>query len=453
MTDGVENLSNLPYERCALGVALRHHDAAVKLTASLVRNDFFATDHQVVFDCIRQRIADDQHVDLALIADDLRRLPPGAGSPNLTSLPYALWDEPGSEAALPDYVEGIHAASKARRLVALGDRLRQAALETDGTKGAVEDALMQADSAILEMAEEVTDTEWRSIVDVAREVEDGKSRLDPIFSTGLTDLDAKLNGGLREAQMVVIAGRPASGKSTLALDIARNASFRHADTPGLHISLEMNSDEIGSRLIAAEAGVPLASIVSNTLSEDDRLVIDSRLSQLEGMGAPLYVADQVEPTLPAILAMIHTAHRRLGIKYVTVDYLQLITSDGEGTSDRQQTVANVSRKLKGIARSLGIVVFAVSQLNRGSENRTDKRPQVSDLRESGQIEQDADLIIMVHRPELYDPNTERGGEADLIVGKHRGGPTGTVVTNFQGHFSRFVSAANGDEYSQDSQGF
>ena len=163
------------------------------------------------------------------------------------------------------------------------------------------------------------------------------------------------------------------------------------------------------------------------------------------MDCPFRIIDQIEPTLPPLVAVIRKAVRRLGIKYVIIDYAQLLAGDGTNNPSREQQMANVSRTLKSLALRLQIVVIVVAQLNRGPEQRADKKPQIADLRESGQFEQDADIILLLFRPEVYDPLTERGGEIDVTAGKHRDGPEGTVVAAFQGAFSRLVPLSHAEE--------
>lgn len=235
--------------------------------------------------------------------------------------------------------------------------------------------------------------------------------------------------------------------TTLALDICRHATIGK-DKPGLFVSLEMNGSELAMRLMAAEGKVPLTNIRENGVSAREEEQLIKVIDQVKG--APLYVLDQVEPAWPTIRSAIISAHRRLGIEFVLLDYLQLIESDGSSSNNvsREQVVSRISRGLKALGRSLDICVIVVAQLNRGPEQRTDKRPMASDLRESGQIEQDSDIIMLIYQPQTHDPTTTRVGEADIIVAKQRNGPTGDVTLAFQGHYARFADMARVDVYPE-----
>lgn len=436
--DQQETLSNVDYERRLLGAALRWPDAREALTQRLTIKDFTHPHHRAVFHVISQRVLSGADLDAALVRNDLRKVDPAFGVDEPDALAAQVWRDAGAQAAVDEYIEGVKSCSWARTMHRMGQQLSVDALATGGEPQAVTKALTDADEAIRDLTDKVVDAPWESIHDIAAKVAEGDGSLDPLFHTGFPDLDRTLQGGVRPGQLVVVAARPAQGKSTLALDISRSASL-HQGVPGLALSFEMSSAEIGARLLSAEGAVPLSNIQRNAISDDD-------VARLEGVvegivTSPFYVVDNLESNLPAIVSTIIAAHRRLGIKYVTLDYVQLVTDDGTNNPSREQVVANISRRLKSLCLSLGIAIILVAQLNRGPEQRSDKRPQVSDLRESGQLEQDGDIILLIFQPQTYDPATPRGGEADLIVGKHRNGPTGTVVTHFQGHYARFVSAS------------
>jgi replicative DNA helicase len=225
--------------------------------------------------------------------------------------------------------------------------------------------------------------------------------------------------------------------STVSMDFARNAAVRH-NLPSAIFSLEMSKIEIVTRLLAAEARVPLHVLRSGQLSDDDWTRLARRMGEISE--APIFVDDTPNMTLMEIRAKARRLRQRHDLKLVVVDYLQLMTSP-KRVESRQQEVAELSRGLKLLAKEIECPVIAVSQLNRGPEQRTDKRPQLSDLRESGSIEQDADVVILLHRDDYYDKESPRAGEADFIVAKHRNGPTDTVTVAAQLHFSRFVDMA------------
>jgi replicative DNA helicase len=241
------------------------------------------------------------------------------------------------------------------------------------------------------------------------------------------------------ADHLYLAGRAMvpTHNSTLALDIARHASVKHHLTAAI-FSLEMSKNEITMRLLSAEAGIRLSHMRAGTMSEQDWQKIVRRMSEISD--APLYIDDSPNMTMMEIRAKARRLKQRHDLKLVVLDYLQLMTS-GKRVESRQQEVSEFSRQMKLLAKELEVPVIAISQLNRGPEQRTDKRPMLSDLRESGSLEQDADMVIMVHRPDAWEADDPRAGEADLIIAKHRNGPTTTIAVAHQLHYSRFADLA------------
>jgi replicative DNA helicase len=254
--------------------------------------------------------------------------------------------------------------------------------------------------------------------------------------TGFADLD-KLTNGLHPGQMIVVAARPAIGKSTLGIDIARSASIKHGLTSAI-FSLEMSRNEIAMRLLSAEASIALNHLRSGTMSDADWQKLARKMSAVSE--APLFIDDSPNMTMMEIRAKCRRLKQRHDLRLVIIDYLQLMSS-GKKVESRQQEVSEFSRALKLLAKELEVPVIAISQLNRGPEQRTDKRPMMSDLRESGSIEQDADMVILLHREDAYERESPRAGEADFILAKHRNGPTANITVAFQGHYSRFVDMA------------
>jgi replicative DNA helicase len=203
-------------------------------------------------------------------------------------------------------------------------------------------------------------------------------------------------------------------------------------------SLEMSRNEITMRLLSAEARVPLHSMRTGQMSEDDWARLARRMSEV--VDAPMFIDDSPNMSMMEIRAKCRRLKQRHDLRLVIIDYLQLMTSP-KRVENRQQEVSEMSRSLKLLAKELDVPVVAVAQLNRGPEQRSDKRPLLADLRESGSIEQDSDVVILLHREDAYEPESPRAGEADFIVAKHRNGPTATVTVAFQGHYSRFVDMA------------
>lgn len=226
--------------------------------------------------------------------------------------------------------------------------------------------------------------------------------------------------------------------STLGLDIARSAAIKHQQATCI-FSLEMSKHEITMRLLSAEAKVPLHHMRAGSLSDEDWSKLARRMGEVAD--APLYIDDSPNMTMMEIRAKARRLKQRHDLKLVVIDYLQLMTS-GKRVESRQQEVSEFSRALKLLAKEIEVPVIAMSQLNRGSEQRQDKKPMLSDLRESGSIEQDADMVMMIHREDMYEKESPRAGEADIMLVKHRNGPTANVTVAFQGHYSRFVDMAN-----------
>jgi replicative DNA helicase len=256
---------------------------------------------------------------------------------------------------------------------------------------------------------------------------------------GFADLDS-LTGGLHPGQMVIIAGRPGMGKSTAGMDIARSAAIRHGHGTAF-FSLEMSRTELMKRLISAEGKVPLHHMqTKGGMTEEDWERARKVMARIRE--APLYLDDSPDLTMTSIRTKARQMAAEQELRLIVIDYMQLLrTGGGQRFESRQQEVSEISRSVKLLAKELEIPVIALSQLNRGPEQRADKRPQPSDLRESGALEQDADLILLLHREDAYEKESPRAGEADFHVAKNRSGPTSTITTAFQGHYARFVDMA------------
>ncbi|GAA1431730.1 hypothetical protein GCM10009601_51300 [Streptomyces thermospinosisporus] len=254
--------------------------------------------------------------------------------------------------------------------------------------------------------------------------------------TGIVDLDALLSGGWAPGQLVVIGARPAMGKTTLATGFARAAAVTHRITT-YFVSLEMSRDELANTVLCGEAKIALHHLKRGVVSNEDMARAALKLPAIGD--APLIIDDNPHVTLASLRAIVRSMVRTQNLRLLIVDYLQLMQAPR--AESRQVAVSMISRGLKLLAKEFGITVVVLAQLNRGPEQRHEKTPMVADLRESGSIEQDADIVILLHREDAYEAETARAGEADLIVGKHRGGPRGTVTVAAQLHYSRFVDMA------------
>ncbi|HVB26452.1 MAG TPA: replicative DNA helicase [Mycobacteriales bacterium] len=431
-------------EQCVLGGMLLSKDAIADVVETLRPGDFYRPAHQTVYEAILDIYGRGEPADAVTVGGELTRageLARVGGAPYLASLVGGV----PTAANAGYYARIVRERAILRRLVEAGTRIVQLGYgAANGLGGDVDDVVDRAQAAVYDVTERRTSEDYRRLGEVLPATLD---EIDAIAShngalvgvpTGFKDLD-ELTNGLHPGQLVVVAARPAVGKSTLALDFARSASIKH-DLTSVVFSLEMSRSEITMRLLAAEARVPLHHMRSGNLSEDDWARLARRMGEVAD--APLYIDDSPNLTMMEIRAKARRLKQRHDLRLVVVDYLQLMSSPRR-VENRQQEVAEMSRSLKLLAKELDVPVVALSQLNRSSEQRSDKRPQLSDLRESGAIEQDSDVVILLHREDLYERESPRAGEADLIVAKHRNGPTSNLVVAFQGHYSRFVDMAPG----------
>lgn len=422
-------------EQSALGGMLLSKDAVADVIEVVRGVDFYIPKHEVVFDAIMSLYAHGEPTDVIAVADELTKtgaLTRAGGADYLHTLTGIV-----PTAANAGYYASL-VAEKAvlRRLVEAGTRIVQMGYASEGE---VTDLVNNAQAEIYAVAGGAQTEDYvpltEAVSEAIDEIEaakglDGKMTGVP---TGFADLDG-LTNGLHGGQLILIAARPALGKSTLALDLARAAAIRH-NHPTIVFSLEMGRSEIAMRLLSAEASIPLHAMRKGTMESRDWTTIASTRGRIAD--APLYIDDSPNMTLVEIRAKCRRLKQTVGLKMVIIDYLQLMTS-GKRVESRQQEVSEFSRALKLMAKELQVPVVALSQLNRGPEQRADKKPALSDLRESGSLEQDADMVILLHRDSAYEKESARPGEADLIVAKHRNGPTDTITVAFQGHLSRFA---------------
>lgn len=342
------------------------------------------------------------------------------------------------------YAEIVAEKALLRRLVVAGTRVVQYGYA--GAEGAdIAEVVDRAQAEVYDVTERrgtedivVLDDLLQTTMDEIDAIQSG-SALTKGVPTGFAELD-EVTTGLHGGQMIIIAGRPGHGKSTLALDFMRSCSIKHR-MASIIFSLEMSKSELVMRLLSAEATIKLADMRAGRLSDDDWTKMARRMSEISE--APLYIDDSANLTMMEIRAKARRLKQKTDLRMVVVDYLQLMTS-GKRVESRQAEVGEFSRSLKLLAKELDVPVIALSQLNRGPEQRVDKMPQLSDLRESGNLEQDCDLAILVHRPDAYDRDSPRGGEADLIVAKNRQGRTQTCTVAHQLHLSRFTNMARED---------
>jgi replicative DNA helicase len=427
-------------EQAVLGGMLLSKDAIADVLERLRPGDFYRPAHQNVYDAVLDLYGRGEPADAVTVAAELDRrglLRRIGGAPYLHTLISTV-----PTAANAGFYAGI-VAEKAllRRLVEAGTRVVQYGYA--GAEGAdVAEIVDRAQAEIYDVTEGRTSEDFVPLEQLLQPTMD---EIDAIASqggiargvpTGFTDLDEVTNG-LHPGQMIVVAARPGVGKSTLGLDFLRSCSIKNRMSSVI-FSLEMSKSEIVMRLLSAEAKIKLADMRSGRMSDDDWTRLARRMSEISE--APLFIDDSPNLMMMEIRAKARRLKQKHDLSLIVIDYLQLMTS-GKKVESRQQEVSEFSRQLKLLAKELEVPVVAMSQLNRGPEQRTDKKPMLSDLRESGAIEQDADMVILLHRPDAFERDDPRGGEADLILAKHRNGPTKTITVAHQLHLSRFTNMA------------
>ncbi len=435
MSDPTLPPHSMEAERAVLGAMLADATLLGDLLATVRPEHLYHPPHQDIYDTIAGLAAAGEPVELGSLTVALRRagLLDRCGGPGY----LALLLEHAAPANALYYAEILHEQAVRRRLLAFHTRGAQQV--QDGTGLTLTEIL---DGALAELDAVAGGSTGGDVEPVDKPLAATLEHIDELsrrdgqltgLPTGFYDLD-EMTSGLHPGQMVTVAARPGVGKSTLGLDFARAAAIRH-NQPVLLFSLEMSKTEIITRLLAAEARVGLQKLRTGRLEDAEWARISSKMPAIAN--APLFLDDTAHITMPEIRAKARRVRQRHGLALVIVDYLQLMAGEGRVES-RQQEVSQISRGCKLLAKDLAVPMVVMSQLNRGAEHRSDRRPQVSDLRESGAIEQDSDVIILLYREDMVDPESARVGEADLIVGKQRNGPTGVVTVAFQGHYSRFV---------------
>ncbi|GAB2325614.1 replicative DNA helicase [Streptomyces variabilis] len=434
MTDNVPH--NFGAEQSVLGGMLLAKDAIGDVIDVVKATDFYKPHHQTIFQTILDTYAKGEPADPLTIAAELTRQGEitKVGGPAYL---HALVQTVPTAANAAYYAEIVRDTAAFRRLHSAGLHITQLGAQSHGDIGqAAATATHTLETALTTHGQAA---EGQFIGDAYEDwLDDLEARRTTNqitgIPTGFQDLD-NLTGGLRPGQMIIIAARPGIGKSTLALDIARAAAIHHKQ-PTAFFSLEMSRHELMDRVSAAEATVALHHIRSGHLTDADWARIATHTPAVTA--APLYIDDVAGRTLASIRAECRRLQQRHGLKLVIIDYLQLLESGTSRRRDnRQQEVSEISRGVKLMAKELGLPVVILSQLNRGPEQRTDKKPVLSDLRESGSLEQDADIVILLHREDAYEKESARAGEADVIFAKHRNGSTATVTVAFQGHYARF----------------
>ncbi|MCU0284119.1 MAG: replicative DNA helicase [Candidatus Nanopelagicales bacterium] len=430
--------ADMAAEQAVLGAMLLSKDAIADVIESLKVDDFYRPAHGTIYAAVLDLYGRGEPADAVMVAGELTRSGEIARIGGAGYL-HTLVSSVPTAANASYYARIVAERAVLRRMVTAGTRIVQMGYAAEGE---VDDLVDRAQAEVYELTSRRSSEDYLPLRDIfdgtINEIEAIAAHNGQMVGvpTGFADLDA-LTNGLHGGQLVILAARPAIGKSTLGLDLARAASIRNGLTSVI-FSLEMARNEIVMRLVSAEAQIPLQHMRSGTMSDADWQKMARKSGQI--VDAPLFIDDSPNMSMMEIRAKCRRLKQQHNLRLVIVDYLQLMSS-GKKVESRQQEVAEFSRALKLLAKELEVPVIAISQLNRGPEQRQDKKPMMSDLRESGSLEQDADVVILLHREDAYEKESPRAGEADFIVAKHRNGPTATITVAFQGHYSRFVDMA------------
>ncbi len=420
-------------EQSVLGGMLLSKDAIADVVEVLRERDFYRPAHEIIYDTILDLYGRGEPVDAVTVSAELTKsgnIARAGGAPYL----HTLISSVPTAAHAGYYAKIVRERAIMRRLVEAGTKIVQLGYTAEGD---VDDSVDQAQAEVYAVTERRANEDYVQLSTLLPQALDEIEAISKGVGaegvkTGFKDLDT-LTNGLHPGNMIVLAARPAVGKSTLGLDIARYASI-HGGNTSVIFSLEMSRSEITMRMLSAEARVGLNNIRAGNLNDEEWSRLARRMGEISA--APLFIDDSPNLSLMEIRAKARRLKQRHDLKLIVIDYLQLMSS-GKKVESRQQEVSEFSRQLKLLAKELDVPVIAISQLNRSPEQRSDKKPMLSDLRESGSIEQDADLVILLHRDDMYDQQN-RSGEADLIIAKHRNGPTRTITVSAQLHFARFV---------------
>ena len=425
---------NLEAEKCVLGAVLIHNDAFNHAAELLDSRDFYRDAHRRIFDKMIVLSDRNEVIDLVTLKEELGRASDldKVGGPAYIA---ALVDGVPKSTNVEYYARIVKEKATLRSLIHAGNKILATAYraETDA-----DIQLDEAERAIFEIADDRIETGFVPLSDLVpasferiERLQETKGDLTGV-PTGFTDLDA-LPSGLQPAELVIVAARPAMGKTSLALNIAQHVGTKTNMTIGL-FSLEMSKEQLFLRMLTSEARINAHQFRTGFLGEQDYSRLSHSLEALSGAG--VYIDD---PSTIGVLEMRAKARRlkaEHNLHLLIVDYIQLVQGRGR-FENRTQELASISRSLKGLAKELNVPVISLSQLSRAPESRSEHRPQLSDLRESGALEQDADVVLFIYREDQYDPKPDNENTAELIIGKQRNGPTGVVRLAFLKEFTRF----------------
>ncbi|GAB4273608.1 MAG: replicative DNA helicase [Deferrisomatales bacterium] len=431
---------SLEAESGVLGAILLNNDALPYVTEVLDRDDFYRSGHRILYDAILDLAERGAPIDLLTVTEALRQknlLEKAGGAAYVAALTASV----PSVANAQHYAQIVRERAVLRKLIWVSTEI---ASEGYDAHTEVEEYLDKAEKAIFEVTARKVRPSFVRVKDILRDaftkIEELYERKDLVTGvpTGYHDLD-QLTAGLQPSDLIIIAGRPGMGKTSFVLNIAQYGAIE-AGVPVGFFSLEMSKEQLVMRMLCAEAKVDSHRLRRGMLRDSDWPKLTRAAGALAE--APIYIDDTAGISTLELRAKSRRLKSEAGLGLIIVDYLQLMRARGS-YDVREQEISEISRSLKGLAKELDVPVIALSQLNRGVESRSDKRPMISDLRESGAIEQDADVIMFIYRDEVYHKDTEEKGIAEIIVGKQRNGPTDTVKLAFLSEFTSFENLAPG----------
>ncbi len=429
---------NIDAEQSVLGAMLESREAISNVVEIVDTRDFYKPAHGQIFETIIALFGRGEPADPVTVADELARkqvLEQIGGKPYILGLLEAY---PTASSAAR-YARIVEELSLLRRLIEAGNRVQEIGFDMPED---VDEAVDEAESVIYQVADRRLRDDMQPIRPLLTKTMEDLETLAEAgedvtgLASGFGDLD-HMTLGFQPSTLVIIAARPAMGKSSLLNDFALHAALKR-NAPVVLFSLEMGRQELTQRFLASEAKIDSQKIRRGALQEQDWQRLSSAVGRLAE--APIFIDDSPNITLMEMRAKCRRLKAKHGLGMVIVDYLQLMQGPRK-TENRQQEVSEISRALKIMARELEVPVLCASQLNRGVEFRSDKRPMLGDLRESGSIEQDSDMVMFIYRDEVYNPDTDAKGEAELIIAKHRNGPTGSVRLAFMNQYTKFASIA------------
>ncbi len=431
-------------EQSVLGGLLIDSEAWDRVCDILTEQDFYRRDHRLIFRAIMALAEGGQPHDAVTVSEWLTSRNDLEAAGGLAYL-GALAKNTATAANIRSYAEIVRERSVLRQLARVGTEISNSAFNPEG-RGSVE-LLDEAERKVFEIAEQGSrgNQTYTAIKDLLAGAVD---RIDDLYNrespytgipTGFRDFDDRTSG-LQDSDLIIVAGRPSMGKTSFAMNIVENAAIR-ADKTVLVFSMEMPGEQLAMRMMSSLGRINQQKVRTGKLDEEDW----PRLSSAVGIlaEAKLFIDDTPSLSPAEMRARARRIKREHDLGLIVVDYLQLMQVPGH-KENRTNEISEISRSLKALAKELSVPVIALSQLNRSLEQRTDKRPVMSDLRESGAIEQDADVIVFIYRDEVYDENSPDKGKAEIIIGKQRNGPIGKVTLTFLGEYTRFENYASGE---------